>query len=842
MKLKRSHGILLIAGIAFACLVYLLPLVAFAQSSSQISADPAASRVAFMRAQEALNHGQLERALQEVNEGLHSSPNSVAGLNLLGIILMKKGKPGPALGAFKAALKADPHSVKTHNNLGNFYASRRKLPLAEREFRASLRIDPANRSANFNLGTVLLAENHPKEAIVCFNRIHPADAGTQLNLIQAYLRAGETQKGLDIAKSLSAQYKNDVRTHFTLGLLLAGNRQYKAAEHELESADALRPNTFAILYNLGETYLHAGNLTNAESALGRALALRPKSAGALYALAQVKASQSKDLDSVNLLMKAHRLAPRNTDIIFLMARISMKEHFFEDAIPLLNEGRKIDPGRSDILSALGVCYFAVGKVNKALEAFRTLVKIDPSARSYAFIGQFYRNMGQFEEAKKYLLQGLKLDPTSPVCLYNMGFIANRQGSYHEAANWLHRSLKSNPDYADALLELAGVNLAEGKFEDAVPVLRKYIRLDPNSAPAYYKLAMAERNLHQTQAAQNDFKIFQTLSKNASAGSYPFQNLFEHLGRQANLSVQQQTQVDLNDLLKQVKLHPDQPQDLYLLAKAYLKLGRKDEAKKVLAQLDKLSAGDPRTAIGVGVLLARFGLYQDAIRHFRAAIKAEPSSNEAKYDLADAEFHIGKYGEASSILQAIAPQRRDDAELALLADIFAHLGRISEAKSIYKDAIQRNPDNGQYYMSLALTQLRGGDVAGADQTLRRGLTRIPDSGKIFWALGVVAGAAGKPSQAEKYLKRSIDLVPQWAATYAALAILYYQTGQIEKARQTLNTLTQNGLSKEFDVQQIRQVLSDASSDSRTQKGPHNLSPQSRQQFIGTALALVDQSSI
>ena len=66
--------------------------------------------------------------------------------------------------------------------------------------------------------------------------------------------------------------------HFTLGVLLASQKQYKEAQLELEQANALQPETFETLYNLGQAYLRGGEYAKAGLALNRALKLKPDSA------------------------------------------------------------------------------------------------------------------------------------------------------------------------------------------------------------------------------------------------------------------------------------------------------------------------------------------------------------------------------------------------------------------------------------------------------------------------------------------------------------------------------------------------------------------------------------
>ena len=99
-----------------------------------------------------------------------------------------------------------------------------------------------------------------------------------------------------------------------------------------------------------------------------------------------------------------------------------------------------------------------------------------------------------------------------------------------------------------------------------------MKVSRRPADGYYKLAMAERSLHQTAAAQRDLAVFQTLSKNTATGPYPYQHLFDYLDNRSNLSQQERTQLDVSELIEQTQKHPGQPQDLYLLVEAYLKLG------------------------------------------------------------------------------------------------------------------------------------------------------------------------------------------------------------------------------------------------------------------------------
>jgi tetratricopeptide (TPR) repeat protein len=666
----------------------------------------------------------------------------------------------------------------------------------------------------------------------------PTDPARQIEAVRKAFDAGHNAEALRLANTFSAQQKDNAEFHTQLGVVLATNKQFKPAQLELEKANALKPDSFDVLFPLAQTYIHNGKDADAELVLNRALKLRPDSPETQYLLAEIYFRQRKSSDALDLLVRAHKTAPRNTDIIFLLARVSMSQNYFEDAIPLLQSGIQIAPKRADLRAALGESYFMAGKDEKAIEAFKALIDLDPSASSYSFMGLSYRHLGRFDEARKYFEAGLKKDAHNPSCLFNLGYVEARQGNKARAEELFQQALRYRPDMPEPLLELANLRIDAKKYDEAATLLRKYVKLSKDPAAGYYKLAMAERNLGQNEAAGRDLSVFQTLSKNAAPGPYPYQNLFDYVDNRTTLSEHDRAELDVKQITDEIAKHPDQPQTFYQLAEANFKLGRVADAKQAIAQLDELSSTDFRTQAGVGVLLARYRLYDDAIQHFQSSLKANPDSDDVKFDLADAYFRKGLYQQALEMANQVSEQgRQDDTYLALLGDIYAHLGDTARATEIFRDAIHRNPDNDQYYLSLALVQLRGKDLDGASATLRQGQTRIPSSGKISWGLGVVSVLEGKTPQAAERLERAVNLLPEWPGSYSTLGIFYYQTGEIAKAREVLARFKGSNAGG-LDVNRIEQALAQAPERPSTLNEP--LPENARMQFLQMALSVADRT--
>jgi len=247
---RRAVGLLL-PGIVI--LLFGVTLVAQQSASPRTSPrPPAKSSSPFFEAETLLRQGSIAEAKLKIEQQLKLNPASVEGYNLLGIVYSSEKDYDNAVESFQHALTLDPNSTRTHNNLGNVYVAQDKFDLAEKEFGKVLSVEPANREANYNLGLVLMARHLPAKAIPHLQLVRPPDIATRFNLIRAYLQASRTAEGLKLAREISVQNKDNVQLHFTLGVLLAGERQYPAAQLELEKANALQPETFEILFNLGQ--------------------------------------------------------------------------------------------------------------------------------------------------------------------------------------------------------------------------------------------------------------------------------------------------------------------------------------------------------------------------------------------------------------------------------------------------------------------------------------------------------------------------------------------------------------------------------------------------------------
>jgi len=107
----------------------------------------------------------------------------------------------------------------------------------------------------------------------------------------------------------------------------------------------------------------------------------------------------------------------------------------------------------------------------------------------------------------------------------------------------------------------------------------------------------------------------------------------------------------------------------------------------------------------------------------------------------------------------------------------------------------------------------------------------------WGLGLISVLQGNTMQAAERLERAVDLLPEWVGSYSTLGVFYYQTGQIDKAREVLNRFKGSNAGG-LDVGRIEETLAKAPASSS------NLSPSisitARQQVLQLALMIADRT--
>jgi tetratricopeptide (TPR) repeat protein len=109
--------------------------------------------------------------------------------------------------------------------------------------------------------------------------------------------------------------------------------------------------------------------------------------------------------------------------------------------------------------------------------------------------------GNFDEARDYFLEAIKLNPNDPKTHYNYGYALARQKEYKEAFEQMKKASDMDPNYSKYYDIERGIKLYEdGTLQEAEELLKKVVRHFPTQSEAYLYLGLIASSMGQPDSA------------------------------------------------------------------------------------------------------------------------------------------------------------------------------------------------------------------------------------------------------------------------------------------------------------------------------------------------------
>ena len=191
---------------------------------------------------------------------------------------------------------------------------------------------------------------------------------------------------------------------------------------------------------------------------------------------------------------------RLPEIVKNIALIYVQKGEVDLAISAIKEARAINPDDVNLLLSEADLYIKLGDREKFKELMKLAVQKDPdNAILYYNLGVINGEQGEFDEAKKFYLKALELDPTYTATYLNLvGLILEGEGPIVEEMNKLVTSRKSSDlDKYDRLEEKR-----VGLYKECLPYLEKLIEIDPANIEAI----KTAKNIYYTIDDIDNFKM------------------------------------------------------------------------------------------------------------------------------------------------------------------------------------------------------------------------------------------------------------------------------------------------------------------------------------------------
>ena len=314
--------------------------------------------------------------------------------------------------------------------------------------------------------------------------------------------------------------------------------------------------------------------------------------------------------------------------------------------------------------------------------------------------------------------------------------------YAEAEQAYEKLRELSPQTAEVHAGLGLIYYQQRKFAEAVPALRQALKLNPKLPRTDILLALCLSELGQYQEALPGLgKAFK-------------QTADDPLRRLAGLQLQRAyTQLEQDGkaaeiALQLTRLYPTDPEVLYHSGRLL-----SNYAYLMTMKLARLAPESPWTHQAAGEANESQGLYDPAIREYRAVLAADPRRPGI-------HFRIGR-----TLLARAAATPEEGPAAAFRA----------EAVNEFEQERALDPANATAAYELGEIHRRAGDLEEARKLFEAAVEHYPDFEQAQLGLGRVLLATGKLEPALAHLRKAIALDPENDVSYYQLSRAYQALG-------------------------------------------------------------------
>ncbi|HTV55548.1 MAG TPA: tetratricopeptide repeat protein [Terriglobia bacterium] len=377
--------------------------------------------------------------------------------------------------------------------------------------------------AAVNEGADLIRRGELREAGQTLEARHecvdvPGFYATFFELAEAYFEVHKVPAARNAAARLSTLAGSNPKVHFSLGLLLAQNGQYKMAAGEFAAVPASERD-FATYMDLGMAYSKLLQFQHARNAYESALELNASSAEPYLHLGLDAAAMGEIAQAVDWLGQAHAETPEREDIAYAYSEVLIQAHNYERAGNILSQALHDHPGSPELIEAEGDLYLQQNQDGEAKQAYLKCLEVDPnSLRARVSLARAYLGMREPEAARQQLEKVLRLQPDNPEANAQLGRMALDAGRQEKAQQLTELALKADPDNSIANETFAEINIREGNYSEAYTILQKLVKVNPRTPRFHYLLGRVLIKLGRPAEARREFQLSRTLQNAPAAQS------------------------------------------------------------------------------------------------------------------------------------------------------------------------------------------------------------------------------------------------------------------------------------------------------------------------------------
>jgi len=418
-----------------------------------------------------------------------------------------------------------------------------------------------------------------------------------------------------------------------------------------------------------------------------------------------------------LLERAVAEAPDAAELRLSLAQLYARLGRHEDALRIAEALRAADPEAAAPYAVLGGVYLRRGEVEQAVAAYEKLALRAPrDASAHERLGDALHPRDPKAALQRYE-RALALEPKRVSALARSAVVLAELGRAREAAQRAQHALALREDDSLALLALGNARRAQGQLDAAEQVYRRALSSAPDYSPFTLRLAELLRERGRTGPA---IEILEALLERA----------------------------------------PDAR-----------------PAHELLAQLYGESGDAARRELSLGRLALASRERGEAVRHFEAALAANPELDDAALELAALELAEGKIDGAAARLAVLLEAGRASVRAELLqGHVAVSRGDLKGAEAAYRRALESEPADPAAHLALARLLARTRRCGDALKSYAEATLRGAASASVHSERAACHVEHGELALAETAFRSALASDPEHVDALSGLAWVYLRSGR------------------------------------------------------------------
>ena len=129
------------------------------------------------------------------------------------------------------------------------------------------------------------------------------------------------------------------------------------------------------------------------------------------------------------------------------------------------------PGEMMLFNILGVCLEQEGAFQKAADAYKQALSINPAIPELQFnLGAMLYALSEPKKAIHHYEEAIRLNPNFTEAYFNLGTLYQSQSEYSQAINAYEKALTIQPGFYEALANIGTIKQLQGRLDEAIEIL------------------------------------------------------------------------------------------------------------------------------------------------------------------------------------------------------------------------------------------------------------------------------------------------------------------------------------------------------------------------------------